>query len=78
MNQLVAAGEILVKTNAERAHLNLPPEVQTQEVVQLRKLFDSREFELTDAMTPSKGYFERCILQVETLFEHVSFKTVTN
>ena len=39
-----AAGEILVKTNAERAHLNLPPEVQAQEVVQLRKLFDSREF----------------------------------
>ena len=33
---------------------------------------------MTDTMTPSKGYFERSILQVETLFEHVSFKTITN
>ena len=29
-------------------------------------------------MVPSKGYFERMILQVETLFEQVSMTTITN
>ena len=36
-----ASNDIQIKLNAERAQNNLPPEAQSQEVVQLRKLFDA-------------------------------------
>ena len=72
------SNEVQIKADAERIFQNLPPTVTTQEILQAQKIFESKEFELTKVMMPSKGYYERMILQVETLFSEVSLTTVTN
>ena len=73
-----ATNEVEVKANAERIRQNLPPEINIQEILQSQKIFEAAHFELTKAMLPSKGYFERMVLQVEVGFEEVSLTTVTN
>ena len=73
-----AISDVQVKVDAERTHNALPPEVQLQEIINARAIFDKTKFELTDAMVPSKGYYERMIGQVETLFEHVPLSAVTS
>ena len=74
-----SSNEVQIKADAERIFQNLPPTVTTQEILQAQKIFESKyDLELTKAMIPSKGYYERMILQVETLFSEVSFTTVTN
>ena len=74
-----ASNEVEVKANAGRIRLNLPPEVTTQEILQAQKIFEpSGDLEFTPIMLPSKGYYERMILQVETLFAEVPLTKVTN
>ena len=74
----VATAEVEVKANAERIRQNLPPEINVQEILNSQKIFEQAHFELTRAMLPSKGYFERMALQVEAGFEEAPLTTVTN
>ena len=74
-----ASNEVEVKANVERIRQNLPPEVNVQEIHQARRLYETAEdVELTEVMLPSKGYYERMILQVETAFEEVPLTRVSN
>ena len=74
-----ASNDVELKAYADRIRQNLPPEVHLQEIVKSKKIFESSEdTELTDVMVPSKGYYERMVLQVEVMFEDVAFTTVTN
>ena len=73
-----ASSEVEVKATAGRIRQNLPPEINVQEILQSQKIFEKANFELTRVMLPSKGYFERMVLQVEVGFEEVPLTTVTN
>ena len=75
-----ASNEVEVKANAERIRQNLPPEINVQEILNSQKIFEKSAggFELSKIMLPSKGFFERMVLQVEVCFEEVPLTTVTN
>ena len=73
-----ASSEVEVRATAERIRQNMPPEINVQEILQSQKIFEAAHFELTRTMLPSKGYFERMILQIEVGFEEAALTTVTN
>ena len=50
-----ATSDVEVKADAERLRQGLAPEIPMQEILQARKLFQEKEFEITDVMVPSKG-----------------------
>ena len=66
------------KADAELILQNRPPEVPREELETALKIFTSRKFSLTPGMKPSKGFYERMLLQVETSWKLVSFTKVTN
>ena len=70
--------EVEVKTDADRVNLALPPELKVGDLETAMKLFEKAEYELTKVTTPSKGYFERKMAQIESYFEAEPYTSVTN
>ena len=70
--------EVATKAEAERILANRPPEVPTEELEAAIALFEVKKFSLAKAMKPSKGFYERLLLQVETSFKVMLFTKVTN
>ena len=63
---------------AQRKSQNLPPQVGDREVAQLREIFETQHFRLTDVMVPSDGYFERKVGELEKIWEAEPLTDVTN
>ena len=67
-----------VKADAERIRANMPPEVTKEEHEMAITMFQAKKCSLSQAMKPSKGFYERMLLQIETAFKVVPFTQVTN
>ena len=64
--------DVEVKHNAERLRQNLPPEVSIQDLEAVVKLFKAAHGDLERHKCPSKGFFERMILQTQTCLLYTS------
>ena len=70
--------DVEVRHNAERLRQNLPPETTLAELEAVAKLFAKTHWELERVKCPSKGFFERLMLQVQTMFSVIDYSRVTN
>ena len=71
---------IEIEASTKRSLANLPPEVSVEEVEQHAKVFagGADGFELTAITTPSKGYFESKVDEVQRTFKAEPWTVVTN
>ena len=71
---------IEIETCTKRSMANLPPEVSVEEVEQHAKVFagGADGFELSQITTPSKGYFESKVDEVQRTFKAEPWTVVTN
>ena len=70
--------DVEVRHNAERLRQNLPPETTLAELEAVAKLFAKTHWELERVKCPSNGFFERLMLQVQTMFSVIDYSRVTN
>lgn len=76
----MTTSEVQAKADAERVLQNLPPTINPLDMDTARKRFLKQypKVDLSRAHEPSKPYFERKMLEVETCFEVESLTEVTN
>ena len=69
-----------VQSQAQRALANLPPEILLEEMDQHAHVFAATPggFPLSPITTPSKGYFDTKVLEVQSTFKAEPWTTVTN
>ena len=72
--------EVQLKADAERILLNLPPQINPLDMDTAKKIFHTQfpKVVLSMSQEPSKPFFERKILEVETAFIADQLTTVTN
>ena len=71
---------VQVQSQAQRSLANLPPEISLEEMDQHSQVFAASPggFPLSPITTPSKGYFESKVLEVQSSFKAEPWTTVTN